>query len=566
MPDTPNLNCISTASRSERTINPTDGTASAPSLPLERSFVSRLPPELLAIIFLEYAQSYRDDLDDFVYGTEVPHWVAVSYVCRHWRNVALDCAHLWAHLFFVSSMWMDELLRRSKTVPLMVYIDLSLFFDPAFPDPGTGTVRSLEKALEHMERIQVLRIDSPPEDGFIDILDSRLTANAPLQSLYLSFQYTPFTITKDTFSRVIPSLREVYLKLCIVDWSSSIFNGLTELTLSEIVGDSGNNWDGLMLILRQLPHLRILGLDEVLETAVDISAIDPENIDKPISLPRLEKLTLTESIPTVSALLAQLGFPRSTIVQFRCQCDDRQVTSRLLPLIMGRFDRHQSLLQVAASAQVPFQYLFFSPDSISWTVEHGILSSHTNVHGTDIFSSIEKHLGSKIVSTHTSAEFDQHEILRWFRIFPLAHLKVIALQGFKANFDDEHLWEEVFRDTPELQIIWVEFGNIENLIRALHSHNGVIPVPTLIDIGFGRINFKKGKCLERKHINRRGCLVCLHSALASRAEAGIALQKLDFGYSTGITKEDVAEFSKVVGQLSLSGRLEEVESENECVP
>ena len=75
---------------------------STPSV--ERSISFRLPPELLEAIFLEHAQYYRD-------STHVPRWVAVSYVCRYWRNVALGCAHLWAYPFFVSPEWMDEQLR-----------------------------------------------------------------------------------------------------------------------------------------------------------------------------------------------------------------------------------------------------------------------------------------------------------------------------------------------------------------------------------------------------------------------------------------------------------------------
>ena len=71
----------------------------APPLSLKCPFYCCLPPELLAAIFLEYAR-YSDS---FVYSTRVSPWVTVSYVCRYWRDVALQCANLWARLFFVSS-------------------------------------------------------------------------------------------------------------------------------------------------------------------------------------------------------------------------------------------------------------------------------------------------------------------------------------------------------------------------------------------------------------------------------------------------------------------------------
>lgn len=72
--------------------------------------VSRLPPEPLTAIFLEYAL----ECDDTFAGV-VPDWVTVSHICRTWRQVALNCPALWTRLFFVSRPLMDELLARSKT-------------------------------------------------------------------------------------------------------------------------------------------------------------------------------------------------------------------------------------------------------------------------------------------------------------------------------------------------------------------------------------------------------------------------------------------------------------------
>ena len=136
----------------------------------ERSIAFRLPPELLAAIFLECAQSYRDD---FVYETEVPRWVAVSYVCQYWRSVALDCARLWAYPFFVSPEWIDEQLRRSKTVPLIVHI-----YD-SWTLHDSGFLRSLEKLLDNANHIQDLWIGWPSHD-MVDVINTRLNAAAPL--------------------------------------------------------------------------------------------------------------------------------------------------------------------------------------------------------------------------------------------------------------------------------------------------------------------------------------------------------------------------------------------------
>ena len=93
---------------------------------------NRLPFELLAIIFLEYAQLFP------LWTTRVPLWVAVSYVPQHWHNAALGCTSLWARLFFVSPEWMDELLVRSKAVPLFIYVNFC-----HVRESDSGPIRSL---------------------------------------------------------------------------------------------------------------------------------------------------------------------------------------------------------------------------------------------------------------------------------------------------------------------------------------------------------------------------------------------------------------------------------------
>ncbi|KAF8559424.1 hypothetical protein OG21DRAFT_1368133, partial [Imleria badia] len=81
------------------------------------SFIFRLPIEILEIIFIHCARDYYTK-DGRRPTPTVPSWVNVSYVCCHWRNVALDCPTLWTYLFATSPRWTEELLARSKQAPL----------------------------------------------------------------------------------------------------------------------------------------------------------------------------------------------------------------------------------------------------------------------------------------------------------------------------------------------------------------------------------------------------------------------------------------------------------------
>ncbi|KAF5333548.1 hypothetical protein D9611_002722 [Ephemerocybe angulata] len=67
----------------------------------------RLPPEILANIFI----LVKED-------SWPRHWIMVTFVCQHWRAVAIDCAALWTSLPFLNADFTEIALLRSKTAPL----------------------------------------------------------------------------------------------------------------------------------------------------------------------------------------------------------------------------------------------------------------------------------------------------------------------------------------------------------------------------------------------------------------------------------------------------------------
>ena len=497
----------------------------------------RLPPELLATIFLEYAR----DSASLVYSVTVPRWISVSYVCRYWRNVALHCANLWAtHLFFVSSEWMDELLRRSKNVPLIVRVDICYH-----SGSHVGQIHSLEKALGNMERIQDLWIECPSD--MIEIIQPRLNVAAPLlRSLYLSAGMSfdgLFLINQDTLPGVMPGLRKVHLYSFRVDWSSSIFNGLTKLTLGYLFNQTLDYLNGVLRILRQLPRLRQLCLEG---SVPDIGAILPtsRNENECISLPHLEKLFLAEPVSWTIALLTQLELPKSTIVQLECHCGDPQDISGLLALITDQIGNYPSM---AESAQTELRYLDLDRNDDCWKFTYG--ASTTNAYRTDMFSHYLERLGSQITLTHMPEETD--DILAWFCAFPVAQLNAIAVHDlYEDNFENEDPWTEAFQNASELHTIGVESSRFECLIRALHPHDGTIPAPNLIDINLGQIEFDRCDCSCGRDHAGKGNIQCLLYAPAKRAEAGNMLPRLDIFRCSNITEDDMMELSKVVGQLN----------------
>ena len=401
--------------------------------------------------------------------------------------------------------------------------------------------------LESIHRIQDLWVGWPSLE-MIDVINARLNAAAPLlQSLHLSANYCPgdcrFIMPEDMLPGAM-SFQKVHLEMCNVDWSSHIFNGLTELTLHSTLNRSRKNWDGVLLILRQLPRLRRLRLSKVSPLAsISAPSVDSENVSNPISLPRLEELTLVDSIAWVMLLLVHLEFPKSTTVRLDCIFDDIHDISTLLSHIPDRFSHPSSrpLPQSVESARC-LDVLHFGG---TWKLAYGT-RSHTD---RSFFFFAEAGLCSQIVSNHVGHGLDPDYFLQWFRVFPLAHVNVFTLHGYTTRgIDDELLWVEVFRETFELCIIGMQHNCFENLIHALEPRDGIIPVPTLTYIWFLEVEFQPGECSAENGF-RQGYLECLRSALTSRARAGIMVRRLGLRYCRGITKHDVAELSKVVGRV-----------------
>ena len=188
-------------------------------------------------------------------------------------------------------------------------------------------------------------------------------------------------------------------------------------------------------------------------------------------------------------------------------------------------------------------------DDDTWKLAYGT-SGPTDSSSSDILSLRETDLGSQFVSTRVDRGLDSDDFLRWFRGFPLAHVDMLALHSYMTwSIDDEFLWAEVFRDASELHIIGMQYSCVGGLIHALEPRHGMISVPTLTEIWFSEIEFKRGECSAGENCHGKEYLQCLRNTLASRAQAGNVLQRLVLDYCEGITEEDVTELSMVVSRV-----------------
>ncbi|KAI0056329.1 hypothetical protein BV25DRAFT_1627708 [Artomyces pyxidatus] len=107
-----------------------------PALPHPLAPISRLPPEVLAIIFesCTWAENLFSLRDHEGFPPEQIGWMKVSHVCRRWRQISLGHAALWSDINnqFMSQPLLDMMVQRSARHPASLSLNMSKLDTPHF--------------------------------------------------------------------------------------------------------------------------------------------------------------------------------------------------------------------------------------------------------------------------------------------------------------------------------------------------------------------------------------------------------------------------------------------------
>ncbi|KAF8555378.1 hypothetical protein OG21DRAFT_913352 [Imleria badia] len=262
----------------------------------------RLPTETLGTIFIYCARDYYSGVPIPI----APSWVNVSYVCRHWRNVALNCSTLWIYLFITSPRWTKELLARSKQVSLKLHMN----------HRHCGPWSFVEQVVDHLERIQELRLDLKRCDSR---LLSKLSSPAPcLQKLVISMDDYPFECSYVPFNGDTPALRTLDIERSQVPWYSFKLSGLTTLRLYDVPSSFQRTVPELLATLSCMQDLTHLLLLNCLPCATGFLSSTAFNTFQKIYFPRLSCFFISARISTVIAFLSCVNIPLQTQVKLSC--------------------------------------------------------------------------------------------------------------------------------------------------------------------------------------------------------------------------------------------------------
>jgi hypothetical protein len=249
-----------------------------------------------------------------------PHWVAVSHVCRHWRQVALKCRGLWTCIPLVSPNWAQRALTLSHPHPITLRIDSE---DNSL-DRGYVSADALCLALAHMSRIYKIHIHSPwgtkYGDRILSILYGILCRGAPvLEELDLASD-VPFIVYSgpewSAMTSAMAKLRVLRLGECVLPADCFLFHsGLTQLRLS----GTRVMWptlESFISTLSLLSNLQVLELYGVLPSAhalsLSLSSVSSDLLS--MDLPLLKELHLGGTGQSILAALQSLNLSENVQV------------------------------------------------------------------------------------------------------------------------------------------------------------------------------------------------------------------------------------------------------------
>ena len=547
------------------------------------SLIFRLPPEILASIFIQCARSHQRN------QRGIPDWVNVSYVCRHWRDVALNCSTLWSFLFASSQSWTDELLARSKTAPLKVRVDSD------YPKPSQE-LNLLEKVAPQTGRIQDLRLRLTRREA--ERILSLFSSPAPLlQTLQISVERSnylgePGLVSGALFDKYTPVLRKLELTNYAFPLTCPTLRGVTSLRLRDLGTSFRPTLAELKVALGRMQNLAHLHLENALPSARGNSISQSFEDSERLSFPHLSRLSIVAPFTTVVLLLSCFDIPLKTEVRLRCCYEaDAEDHTPIYPLLAKRFiaskDQAFDLVPIirtafveAASATVGFIFSTaecddgrraFSASTTSYDLGHLHEDWDCNIP-----------LMVDIVLRTSLSNHREDLVGNVCRSVPLTHLQSAHFTFDSGNSLSRAFWTRTFGHLQELWQIKLCGVNLEGLVRALchashHAKNksgnlepGSVQTfaPALKELKLCDVPFSKA-CYGRSQGDSNYCTCsarCLYDALSNRDAEGHCLQRLVIADCMYIHDDDVEGLREWVADVDWDGVLRTIpnsESEDE---
>ncbi|KAI0332436.1 hypothetical protein GY45DRAFT_476071 [Cubamyces sp. BRFM 1775] len=333
--------------------------------------VFRLPPEILAEIFLFQAAIVREEqisrLEELERECITPFygWTNVSQVCSSWRGLALSLSSLWNWLALdhrTEAAYISLLANRSRGLPLSCVLNATdrrgahcpqcMSMD-RFESNMYGAISQLKALLPRIRELSIYVDRDEPHDMW-DTFDEPAEALEVLRiEAYGSSRFVQgdthpawIAVPSQIFNHEVPQLRSLVLSGVQFRLSSPLLG--PSLRHLEIIAcqcvrpNERSNLGRFLKALEQLPWLETLCLDW------SIIARDGDSF-QPVSLQHLKALHVIPTTPSLLyAIVSHLHIPPSATVSYACPSSDPidQREKNLLSAIATRLLQNMTIVAV----------------------------------------------------------------------------------------------------------------------------------------------------------------------------------------------------------------------------
>ncbi|KAF7798075.1 hypothetical protein EIP86_009289 [Pleurotus ostreatoroseus] len=525
--------------------------------------ISRLPTEVLSLVFQAYVDNYwvaENHNSQYtvgvraqIYTTSMCGWLVLLQVCQHWRSVALGTPSLWTRIELGCQPYVDLALKHSGDMPLEVFAGRHRS-EPNSPYEFEILTRSLLPVFSRL-RIAQFRFSDPNLKSALFILRRReLELQAPILeklTLLMNGRSRPHTLTRiPTFPTMeLPHLTD----LTIENASSTLLASFIRPTLTNlnVTFFPALTPSALVQVLEQLPLLRCLklsGFKEAGRTPVSAGLYSPPWCRR-IPLPHLKLVWFESRLHAleVAHLLGCLDFPEYTQIRFLSIRDEAlslqtRDIERVLSLLMSK-----ALVSQADRMATPRVIKITSAYAPSLNV---VLWSA--LRPSDMGSAVTP--AAKVPRLELAIATTKHEALPHF--FTLLNVSKAIVLDIEDEATDTEEWISIFRHRalPMLRDLILtgltaitEFMPVitaapDTSLQALsainsthdgdHAHSFLFPTLKTLTLRFCVFRLKPRKTL------RYDALPLIVKMLRTRSKHGYKVEKLIIHHPINLTREE----------------------------
>ncbi|KAG1876639.1 hypothetical protein DFJ58DRAFT_740861 [Suillus subalutaceus] len=471
-----------------------------------------LPPEVLVNIFIYFVEE-----GNFKIYTGIPRrggapiLMIVTHVCRHWRQVALECPSLWTFIDIdcLSAPWVPIMLERSKKAALVVI----------YNEPSSPEYWPLVQLLSQLPRIKVLKLCtfSIVVDLILDCLSSE---PAPLLQIFnykVLGNHDPRIsvrpISDSIFQGRAPLLRSVELAECAFILTSHVFSGLQTLDLRQIGPSPHLTLSQLHSALKRMPDLELLTLFLSSRISEDTELFDQ------VPLTRLRRIVLNGcAIRTAVSLFSHLVLPvDASIALCLTEIESPQSFSDLFSAIHKDPDRSFPIIRSLHAK--------FTDDTVSVQFS----TSLAYIRNRDIVR----------LSIQFEYASDSAIIFGMCRMVP--HHKIQKLYISTSLDLSQDFWRAGFAHLPELESVNLRRTSIAGFILALMPVGVSMACPLLRALDIYDTDIGCDELRDLREIARM------------RAKGDVCIQKLGLMDCRNVTEGNVQLLERVIAYVEWDG-------------